>query len=97
MQTLANYLLYGLAMSMLRGLVCLPLGVAYWLGAHLGDVLYLVLTRRRRIVFENLTIAFGTDTCQEGARRTASFSVVTRHPACCVSTVAIMVRQSSCV
>ena len=65
MQTLANHLLYGLAMSMLRGLAWLPLGVAYWLGAHLGDVLYLVLARRRRVVFENLAIAFGTDKTAE--------------------------------
>ena len=65
MQTLANHLLYGLVMSMLRGLACLPLGVAYWLGARLGDVLYLVLARRRRIVFENLAIAFGTDKTAE--------------------------------
>jgi len=50
---------------MLRGLACLPLGVAYWLGARLGDVLYLVLARRRRIVFENLAIAFGTDKTAE--------------------------------
>ena len=65
MQTLANHLLYGLVMSMLRGLACLPLGVAYWLGARLGDVLYLVLARRRRIVFENLAMAFGTDKTAE--------------------------------
>jgi KDO2-lipid IV(A) lauroyltransferase len=39
--------------------------VAYWLGAHLGDVLYLVLARRRRVVFENLAIAFGTDKTAE--------------------------------
>jgi KDO2-lipid IV(A) lauroyltransferase len=71
MQTLANYLLYGLAMSMLRGLACLPLGVAYWLGAHLGDVLYLVLARRRRVVFENLAIAFGTDKTAEERRQIA--------------------------
>src|SRR5438093_4315781 len=61
MQTLANHLLYGLVMSMLRGPACLPLGVAYWLGARLGDLLYLVLARRRRITFDNLAIAFGTD------------------------------------
>ncbi len=71
MQTLANYLLYGLAMSMLRGLACLPLGVAYWLGAHLGGVLYLVLARRRRVVFENLAIAFGTDKTAEERRQIA--------------------------
>jgi len=50
---------------MLRGLACLPLGVAYWLGARLGVALYLVLARRRRIVFENLSIAFGTDKTAE--------------------------------
>src|SRR5712692_10366597 len=65
MQTLANHLLYGLAVSGLRGLACLPMGVAYWLGARLGDLLYLVLAGRRRIVLENLAIAFGTDKTAE--------------------------------
>ena len=61
MQTLANYLLYGLAVSGLRGLACMPLCVAYWLGARFGDLMYLVLARRRRVVVDNLAIAFGID------------------------------------
>jgi len=65
MQTFANYVLYGLAVSALRGLARLPLGVAYWLGARLGDLLYLVLARRRRIALDNLAIAFGTDKTAE--------------------------------
>jgi KDO2-lipid IV(A) lauroyltransferase len=65
MQTFANHVLYGLAVSALRGLACLPLGVAYWLGARLGDLGYLVLTRRRRITLDNLAIAFGTDKTAE--------------------------------
>ena len=68
MQTLANHLLYGLAVSVLRGLACLPLGVAYWLGARLGDVLYLVLARRRRLVLANLALAFGPDKTAEERR-----------------------------
>jgi KDO2-lipid IV(A) lauroyltransferase len=61
MQTFANQILYVLAVSALRGLARLPFGAAYWLGARLGDLLYLVLARRRRITLDNLTIAFGTD------------------------------------
>jgi len=71
MQTLANHLLYGLAVSLLCGLACLPLGVAYWLGARLGDFLYLVLARRRHIALENLAIAFGTDTTAKKRRQMA--------------------------
>src|SRR5713101_8491251 len=71
MQTLANTVLYGLAISALRGLSRLPLGVAYWLGARLGDLLYLVLARRRHIALENLAIAFGTDTTAEERRQMA--------------------------
>ena len=71
MQTLANHVLYGLAASALRGLACLPPGVAYWLGARLGDLLYLVLAGRRRIVLENLSIAFGTDKTAEERRQIA--------------------------
>src|SRR5687768_11420496 len=61
MQTFANKVLYVLAVSALRGLARLPFGMAYWFGARLGDLFYLVLARRRRITLDNLTIAFGTD------------------------------------
>ena len=61
MQTLVNHVLYSLAVSVLRGLACLPVGVAYWLGARLGDLLYLVLPGRRRVTLDNLALAFGTD------------------------------------
>jgi len=61
MQTLGNKLLYRLAASALSGLARLPLGLAYWFGARLGDLLYLVLTERRRITLANLALAFGTD------------------------------------
>src|SRR5207237_5464111 len=65
MQTFANHVLYSLAVSALRGVARLPLGMAYWLGARLGDLLYLVLARRRRITLANLAIAFGTDKTTE--------------------------------
>src|SRR5262245_27198634 len=61
MQTLGNRLLYGLVAHALSGLARLPLGLAYWLGTRLGDLLYLVLTERRRITLANLALAFGTD------------------------------------
>jgi Kdo2-lipid IVA lauroyltransferase/acyltransferase len=61
MQTLSNRLLYGLAVCALRGLARLPCGLAYWLGARLGDLLYLMLAERRRITLANLALAFGTD------------------------------------
>ena len=61
MRTFANHVLYGLAVSVLSGLARLPLGMAYWLGARLGDLCYLVLPRRRRIALDNLTIAFGAE------------------------------------
>jgi len=68
MQTLGNRLLYGLAVSLLSGLACLPQRVAYWIGARLGDLLYLVLAERRRITLANLALAFGTDTPAEERR-----------------------------
>jgi KDO2-lipid IV(A) lauroyltransferase len=39
--------------------------MAYWLGARLGDLCYLVLPRRRHIVLDNLTIAFGAEKTAE--------------------------------
>ena len=65
MPTFANHVLYSLAVSVLRGVARLPLGMAYWLGARLGDLLYLVLVGRRRITLANLAIAFGTDKTAE--------------------------------
>ena len=61
MQPLGNRLLYGLAASVLGALARLPLGLAYWLGARLGDLLYLVLAERRRITRANLALALGAD------------------------------------
>lgn len=61
MQTLGNLLLYGLAVSLLTGLAHLPRRLAYWLGARLGDLLYLVLAERRRVALANLDLAFGAD------------------------------------
>lgn len=71
MQTFGNRLLYGLAARMLSGLACLPLGLAYWLGARLGDLLYVVLAERRRITLANLTLALGTDTTAAERRQLA--------------------------
>src|SRR5215470_6253741 len=71
MQTFANHVLYGLAVSALGGLARLPLGLAYWLGARLGDLLYLVLAERRRVTLTNLALAFGTDKTPAERRRLA--------------------------
>ena len=71
MQTLGNRLLYGLVVRVLRGLAHLPLGLAYWLGARLGDVLYLVLAERRRITLANLALAFAPDKTAAERRRLA--------------------------
>src|SRR2546429_9483726 len=68
MQTLSNRLLYGLAVRALRGLARLPRGLAYWLGARLGDLLYLVLAERRRIALANLALAFSTEKTAEERR-----------------------------
>ena len=81
MQTFANHVLYGLAASALRSLACLPVGVAYWLGARLGDLLYLMLVRRRRITLDNLAIAFNTDktAAERGQIARATFRNLGQH------------------
>ena len=81
MQTFASYVLYGLAASALRSLACLPVGVAYWLGARLGDLLYLMLVRRRRITLDNLAIAFNTDktAAERGQIARATFRNLGQH------------------
>jgi Kdo2-lipid IVA lauroyltransferase/acyltransferase len=81
MQTFANHVLYGLAASALRGLARLPAGVAYWLGARLGDLFYLVLVRRRHITLDNLTIAFEPDktAAERGQIARATFRNLGQH------------------
>ena len=71
MQRLGNRLLYSLAVRVLSALAHLPLGLAYWLGARLGDVLYLGLAERRRITLANLALAFGPDKTAAERRRLA--------------------------
>lgn len=66
MRRLANALIYGLARAVLWGLACLPMRLASWLGARLGDALYLALPSRRRVTLDNLALAFGQEkTAQE--------------------------------
>jgi Kdo2-lipid IVA lauroyltransferase/acyltransferase len=81
MQTFANHVLYGLAASALRSLARLPAGVAYWLGARLGDLFYLVLVRRRHITLDNLTIAFDPDktAAERGQIARATFRNLGQH------------------
>src|SRR5439155_23386332 len=78
MQTLGSRLLYGLATRALSSLARLPLGLAYWLGACLGDLLYLVLAERRRITFANRALAFDTDKTAGERHRLARTTF--RHP-----------------
>ena len=81
MQTFANHVLYVLAVSALRGLARLPVGIAYWFGARLGDLFYLAFARRRRITLDNLAIAFGTDktAAERGQIARATFRNLGQH------------------
>lgn len=54
-------LLYGLITGLLYGLTRMPLSLAYRLGDRLGDLAYLLLAERRRVVFDNLALAFGEE------------------------------------
>lgn len=58
-------------MAVLVGLASLPGPVAYWLGARFGDVAYLILSRRRRVTIQNLTLALGETTTPEARQRLA--------------------------
>ncbi|MBM3224441.1 MAG: hypothetical protein FJZ47_11650, partial [Candidatus Tectomicrobia bacterium] len=71
MLTFANRFLYGLVMTTLTSLAALPTGMAYWLGARLGDLTYLVLTRHRRITLTNLALAFGPEKSTDEQRQIA--------------------------
>lgn len=58
-----------------------PIVVSTWLAGKLGEVLFLLLPRRRRIALENLTIAFGNSRSDAEKRRLARESF--RHLATC--------------
>jgi KDO2-lipid IV(A) lauroyltransferase len=81
MQTIANEMLYGLLVGSLRGLSWLPLRAAYWIGARLGDVAYVLLAERRRVTLQNLALAFGVEKTSRERRliARATFRNLGRH------------------
>jgi KDO2-lipid IV(A) lauroyltransferase len=81
MRRLTNEVLYGIAAGVLYALTCLPLMVAYWLGARLGDLAYLLLAKRRRITQENLarTLAEEMTSGQHRAIARATFRNLGKH------------------
>jgi KDO2-lipid IV(A) lauroyltransferase len=74
-------LLYGLLTGLLYGLTRVPLAVAYRLGDRLGDLAYLLLAERRRVVLGNLALAFGEEksTVERRAIARATFRHFGRH------------------
>jgi KDO2-lipid IV(A) lauroyltransferase len=81
MQTMVNNVVYGMLVSLLYVLMCLPGSLAYWLGARLGDLAYVLLAPRRRITLQNLALAFGNEKTPEEQRRIAraTFHNLGRH------------------
>ncbi len=71
MRVLAHNALYGLMVGCFSCLAGLPRPLAYWLGARLGDIAYLVLPDRRRITVQNLLFALGDATAPVACRRLA--------------------------
>jgi KDO2-lipid IV(A) lauroyltransferase len=81
MQTVVNSVLYGMIASFLYALTCFPRRLAYWLGARLGGLVYMLLAQRRRITQQNLALAFGSEKSPEEQRRMAraTFHNLGRH------------------
>jgi Kdo2-lipid IVA lauroyltransferase/acyltransferase len=71
MSRLTHKVLYGIIAGVLDALAHLPLAVAYWLGARLGDLAYLLLAGRRRITLENLALALGKEQTSRERHRIA--------------------------
>lgn len=71
MRALAHNALYSLFVGCFTCLASLPRPIAYWLGARLGDVAYLVLPGRRQITIQNLLLALGDTTAPAACRRLA--------------------------
>ena len=68
MPRLAHNVLYSVVTGALDAFSRLPLALAYWLGARLGDLAYVLLTRRRRITLENLALALREEKTPEERR-----------------------------
>ena len=71
MQTLVNGVLYRVLLGLFCAFTCLPVKMAYWVGARLGEVAYLLLGQRRRITLQNLALAFGETTSPTERQRLA--------------------------
>jgi len=74
-------LLYGLIAGLFYSLTRVPLTVAYRLGDRLGDLAYLLLSERRRVVRDNLALAFGEEktATERRAMARAAFRHIGRH------------------
>lgn len=71
MHRLTHKVLYGIVAGALDAFTRFPLALAYWLGARLGDLAYLLLAGRRRITLENLALALGEETTPRERRTLA--------------------------
>jgi KDO2-lipid IV(A) lauroyltransferase len=71
MHRLTHKVLYSVIAGVLDTFAQLPLAVAYWLGARLGDLAYLLLAGRRRITLENLALALREEKTPEEHHRIA--------------------------
>ena len=71
MHRLTHKVLYSIIAGVLDAFARLPLAVAYWLGAHLSDLAYLLLAGRRRITLANLALALGEEKTPQERHRLA--------------------------
>ena len=53
---LVEYLIVRLTMASISAF---PIAVSTWMARRMGEALFLIVSKRRRIALENITIAFG--------------------------------------
>ncbi|HEY7490053.1 MAG TPA: lysophospholipid acyltransferase family protein [Candidatus Tectomicrobia bacterium] len=71
MPRLTHKVLYSIITGVLDAFAHLPPTMAYWLGARLGDLAYLLLAGRRRITLANLALALGEEQTLQARHRIA--------------------------
>lgn len=66
-----DFLEYALVRAMMTLINIFPIRVSAWIAERIGDVMFLVMARRREIALDNLTLAFGNSLSGKEKRQIA--------------------------
>lgn len=59
MGKIMDFMVFSLLRALMAVINVFPIAVSTWIARRIGDIIFLLLVRRRKVALENLTIAFG--------------------------------------